>query len=113
MLFRSKGGKVLDFTQARQYVMDNIEQLTKESPTLKKEYDAITKGKVEEGNKPERKDGDEGGETTKGRSGNRPKKGKAIAQGIDTPEVNAIFNMLGDAIAQQAQEVAGTKRQKK
>lgn len=42
-----KDGKVLDFTQARQYVMDNIAELTKESPTLKSKYDAATKGKVE------------------------------------------------------------------
>ena len=67
-----KDGTVLDFTQARQYVMDNIAELTKESPTLKAKYDAATKGKVEEGNKPEYKEGDKGGEGAKAGSGNRP-----------------------------------------
>jgi hypothetical protein len=104
-----KDGKVLDFTQARQYVMDNIEQLTKESPTLKKEYDAATKGKVEEGDKPERKDGDEGGEAPKTSRGNRAKKSKAVSQEIDTPETRAIFNMIGDAFKEQVDEVVSTR----
>jgi hypothetical protein len=67
-----KDGTVLDFTQARQYVMDNIAELTKESPTLKTKYDAATKGKVEEGNQPEYKEGDKSGERPKTGSSNRP-----------------------------------------
>jgi len=68
-----KDGTVLDFTQARQYVMDNIGELTKQSPTLKAKYDAATKGKVEEGNQPEYKEGNKGRETTKAGGRNRAK----------------------------------------
>ena len=67
-----KDGTVLNFTQARQYVMDNIAELTKESPTLKAKYDAATKGKIEEGNQPEYKEGDKGGQETIPSRGNRP-----------------------------------------
>jgi len=67
-----KNGKVLDFTQARQYVMDNIDELAKQSPTLKAKYDAVTKGKVEENNKPEREEGDTSREAPKAGSSNRP-----------------------------------------
>jgi hypothetical protein len=67
-----KDGTVLDFTQARQYVMDNIAELTKESPTLKSKYDAATKGKVEGDNQQEYKEGDKGGERPKAGSRNRP-----------------------------------------
>jgi hypothetical protein len=67
-----KNGKVLDFTQARQYVMDNIDELAKQSPTLKAKYDAITKGKVEESGQPEYKEGDTGREAPKTGSSNRP-----------------------------------------
>ena len=66
-----KDGTVLDFTQARQYVMDNIAELTKESPTLKAKYDAATKGKVEEDNKQEYKEGDKGRERPKASGSNR------------------------------------------
>jgi fumarylacetoacetate (FAA) hydrolase family protein len=67
-----KDGTVLDFTQARQYVMDNIAELTKESPTLKAKYDAATKGKVKESNQPEYKEGDTSREAPKASSSNRP-----------------------------------------
>ena len=67
-----KDGTVLDFSQARQYVMDNIDELTKESPTLKAKYDAATKGKVEEGGQPEYKEGDTGREAPKTGGRNRP-----------------------------------------
>lgn len=90
-----KNGKVLDFTQARQYVMDNIAELTEQSPTLKAKYDAATKGKVEEGNKPKYKEGDKGRKTTKTGGRNRTKPSKAIPEEIRTPEVAAVFNMLG------------------
>ena len=99
-----KDGTVLDFTQARQYVMDNIAELTKESPTLKAKYDAATKGKVEEGNQPEYKEGDTGGQETKAGGRNRAKSSKAIPEEVRTPDVVAVFNMLGEAIAQEAAE---------
>jgi hypothetical protein len=87
---------VLDFSQARQYVMDNIDKLTEESETLKSAYDAATKGKVEEDNKQERKKGDTGRKTTKTGGRNRAKSIKAIPEEIRTPEVASIFNMLGE-----------------
>jgi hypothetical protein len=99
-----KDGTVLDFTQARQYVMDNIDELTKESPTLKAKYDAATKGKVEGDNKQEYKEGDKGGERPKAGSRNRSKSSKAIPEEVRTPDVVAVFNMLGEAIAQEAAE---------
>jgi hypothetical protein len=52
--------------------MDNIAELTKESPTLKAKYDAAIKGKVEEGNKPEYKEGDTSREATETGSSNSP-----------------------------------------
>jgi hypothetical protein len=100
-----KDGTVLDFTQARQYVMDNIAELTKESPTLKSKYDAATKGKVEGDNKQEYKEGDKGRERPKAGSRNRAKSSKAIPEEIRTPDVVAVFNMLGEALAQEAAEV--------
>jgi len=100
-----KDGTVLDFTQARQYVMDNIAELTKESPTLKSKYDAATKGKVEGDNQQEYKEGDKGGERPKAGSRNRSKSSKAIPEEVRTPDVVAVFNMLGEALAQEAADV--------
>ena len=99
-----KDGTVLNFTQARQYVMDNIAELTKESPTLKAKYDAAIKGKIEGDNKQERKEGDKGRKTSKTGGRNRTKPSKAIPEEIRTPDVTAVFNMLGEAIAQEAAE---------
>jgi hypothetical protein len=82
-----KDGTVLDFTQARQYVMDNIAELTKESPTLKSKYDAATKGKVEEGNKPEYKEGDTGREAPKASSSNRPVTSSIVEEEIKKEKV--------------------------
>jgi len=103
-----KDGTVLDFTQARQYVMDNIAELTKESPTLKAKYDAATKGKVEGDNKQEYKEGDKGGERPKAGSRNRAKSSKAIPEEVRTPDVTAVFNMLGDILPQFMEEVKET-----
>jgi hypothetical protein len=92
-----KNGTELDFTQARQYVIDNITELTKESPTLKAKYNAAIKGKVEEGNKPQYKEGDKSGEKTKASSSNRAKSSKAIPEEIRTPDVVATFNLFAQA----------------
>ena len=92
-----KDGKVLDFTQARQYVMDNIEELTKESPILKAKYDAAIKGKVEEGNQQEYKEGDKGRKAPKTSRSNRAKAIEAIPEEIRTPDVVAAFNLFSQA----------------
>jgi hypothetical protein len=89
-------GTVLNFSEARKYVMDNIDKLTEESETLKSAYDAATKGKVEEGDKPKRKKGDTGRKAPKAGGRNRSKSSKAIPEEIRTPDVASIFNMLGE-----------------
>ena len=95
---------VLDFSQARQYVLDNIDKLTQESETLKSAYDAATKGKVEGDNKQERKEGNEGREGAKAGGRNRAKQSKAIPEEIRTPDVVAVFNMLGEPLEPSMQE---------
>jgi hypothetical protein len=95
---------VLDFSQARQYVMDNIDKLTEESETLKSAYDGATKGKVKGGNKQERKDGDTGRKAPKTGGRNRAKQSKAIPEEIRTPDVVAVFNMLGEPLEPSMQE---------
>jgi hypothetical protein len=88
--------------------MDNIAELTKESPTLKSKYDAATKGKVEEGNQQEYKEGDKGRETTKAGGRNRAKSSKAIPEEVRTPDVTAVFNMLGELSGEYMQEAKST-----
>jgi len=100
-----KDGTVLDFTQARQYVMDNIGELTKQSPTLKAKYDAATKGKVEEGNQPEYKEGDTGRETPKASSSNR-----TVTSSI-TEEEKTKPTELESLASQIAAEVKGMQPQ--
>jgi hypothetical protein len=102
-----KDGTVLDFTQARQYVMDNIAELTKESPTLKAKYDAATKGKVEEGNQPEYKEGDEGREGAKAGSRNRPVTSSITEEQAPKEKVTELESLA----SQIAAEVKGMQPQ--
>ena len=89
-----KDGTVLDFTQARQYVMDNIGELTKQSPTLKAKYDAVTKGKVEEGNKPEYKEGDTSREAPKTGSSNRPVASSITEEKTKPTELESLASQI-------------------
>jgi len=93
-----KDGTVLDFTQARQYVMDNIAELTKESPTLKTKYDAAIKGKVEEGNKPEYKEGDTSREAPKTGSSNRPVTSSIVEEETKKTDKEKLAEQIASAV---------------
>jgi hypothetical protein len=87
--------------------MDNIAELTKESPTLKSKYDAATKGKVEGGNQPEYKEGDEGREGAKAGSRNRPVTSSITEEQAPKEKVTELESLA----SQIAAEVKGMQPQ--
>ncbi len=106
-----KDGTVLDFDQARQYVMDNIADLIKDSPTLKAQYDATTKGKVEEGDKPEYKEGAEGGKTAEAGGGNRPVTSSITEeQGTEEVKTPSVYATLADKARAKIKELQDSKK---